>query len=212
MPPVTPNAHSDLRPAARAQTYTGGAPDQLQQFIQRNVNEYCVGGGGPLATLAKLAAAALLVLGGALLYGRLRREGEGEEGGGGGGGGEAGGSQVLDLKKRIVAAQGKLRALEKANRGKQARAQRKLLERLQAQRRAAERGQQAARAKGDAAEAAAGGGGAARPAGGRRRGPREAAGEHDVDAVARLRRRKRLGEALYSDEEDVLVAADSVEP
>jgi hypothetical protein len=57
-------------------------------------------------------------------------------------------NEILSIKQRIVTAQGRLKNLEKANRGKQAKVQRKLIEQLNAQRRALERTQQNAEKSG----------------------------------------------------------------
>jgi hypothetical protein len=100
-------------------------------------------------------------------------------------------------------AEARLRAAERAGRGKAVRAQRRLLEQLRAQQRALERGAATARARADGDAAPPGGAG-----GGRRRGGGGPSGELDADAVARARGRRRRGEALYSDEEELIAAAD----
>lgn len=197
------------------QSYSGGAPDQLSEFISKCLNEHCKDGGGPLSLLMKIAAAAALVAGGAALAARLN------VGNSGGGGSETSpSSRLLELKQRLVSAQARLRTLEKANRGKQARAQRKLIEQLHAELRALERvqGQSGTKTSG---KNGSGGDGTTSGSTGRRAG---AAGQGNSagdgtqgrsggrrlsgDDLARIRWRKRRGEVLYSDEEDAMVAAD----
>ena len=122
--------------------------------------------------------------------------------------------EILNIKQRIVTAQGRLKNLEKANRGKQAKVQRKLIEQLNAQRRALERTQQNAERKDEkvvaaaaAAAAASGRGGTGEHAKGRGSGGGSGSGSRSglsFDELARLRYKKRQGEVLYSDEEDAL--------
>lgn len=189
------------------QSYEGGAPEQLSEFISRNVNERS-SDGGPFGTVLKLVAVAAAVAGGALIVSKFNHSNKGIESTG-----DAHDSKdaILDLKKRILTAQGRLRALEKANRGKQARAQRKLIEQLTAQCRVLER-------RGDSSakttKGAAKGGGLPIHA----LAPDIAATSDsldlskgsrapiltDLETISRLKWRKRRGEVLYSDEEEVL--------
>ena len=173
---------------------------------------------GPLALALKFVAAAALLAGGALIATRYNTNTSD---------GDAAvlepGSQILELKKRITTAQGRIRNFEKANRGKQARVQKKLVEQLTAQVRALEKKEEAPLRTGGGPGAAAGaknksnkngggGGGGGEEemmtgtngsrSGSRRRGP-----PLDSDAMARLMRRARHGEVLYSDEEDVVLSA-----
>lgn len=194
----------------KADSYEGGTPDQLNEFIARNIKEYS-SSGGPLALALKLAAAAAIVAGGTFLAVRYSSGKEDETSI------DAGG-EILELKKRIMVAQGRLRVMEKANRGKQARAQRKLIEQLNAQVRLLERKDQATgkagsagtagggtQGKGGAAGAGAGRGAAAAAGSNTRRGRRELS----IEDLARLRRRKARGDVLYSDEEDTLAADEA---
>ena len=192
-------------------SYEGGNVDQVNDLIARNLKEYDVSG-GPIATALKIIAAAALIAGGTLVAKHFAPEKP-----------DSGvvdpSTQLLELKKRIMTAQGRLRNMERANRGKQARAQRKLIEQLNVQVKALEKtsGKVAAgsgdatategagkRRNGVAATGAAEGG----SSGGRRGGSQKGKGGHglDLDDLARLRRRKLRGEVLYSDEEDILVS------
>ncbi len=173
-------------------------------MIARNLKEYDVSG-GPLATALKIIAAAALIAGGTLVAKHFASDKP-----------DAGvvdpSTQVLELKKRIVTAQGRLRNMERANRGKQARAQRKLIEQLNVQVRTLEK----ASGKVDAALATAsavatGGKRASSEAGHRASASSRRKGGHglDLDDIARLRRRKLYGEVMYSDEEDILISLDT---
>jgi hypothetical protein len=182
--------------------------DKLSEFIGANLAEFSPAG-GPLAVALKLIAAAALVAGGALLATRL----------GGGNSDSSSGTgltpadQILDLKQRIMTAQGRLRNCERANRGKQARVQRKLIEQLTAQVRQLEKRdgvKAAAAAGGKGGEKGSGGGGGGNEGGsgsgkGGRKGP-----ALSLEDLARLRRRRARGEVLYSDEEDAIEVADAV--
>ena len=194
----------------------------MNELISRNLKEYDVSG-GPLATALKIIAAAALIAGGTLVakhFAPDKVENTVLDPS----------TQILELKKRIVTAQGRLRNMERANRGKQARAQRKLIEQLNVQVRALEKASGKASAssgtggvseKGAAAAATgakgkgqSGGGAAAETGavgeGGSRRGsPRKGSHGLDSDSVARLRRRKMLGDVLYSDEEDILATVEA---
>jgi len=106
--------------------------------------------------------------------------------------------QILDIKQRIVIAQSRLKNMEKANRAKQARAQRRLIDQLNAQRRALERSQTAAERSsqhGKNADMSA--------------TQDEKISHMSFDDIARLRHKKLAGEVLYSDEEDVLSKIDN---
>ena len=192
--------------------YEGGTPAQLSEFITRNIKEYS-SSGGPLALLLKLTAAAALLAGGmffAIKYNSSKEETASLDAT----------SEILELKKRISIAQGRLRNMEKANRGKQARGQRKLIAQLNAQVRLLEKKDQASgkgsgaagagapKGKGAAGAGAATGAAGKAAAGAINRRPKR---ELTVEDIARLRRRRARGDVLYSDEEDVLVTADEVE-
>jgi len=114
--------------------------------------------------------------------------------------------------------------MERANRGKQARAQRKLIEQLNVQVRALEKASGKTSANIEAPTSAAPGGksqgqsgvagaveGGSWGGGGRRGASHRGKGDHsmDLDDLARLRRRKLRGDVLYSDEEDILVSLDT---
>ena len=214
----------------RVGEYEGGAVDKLTEFISLNLKEYNVGG-GPLSILLKLTAAVALVAGGTLLATKLNNTMNNNQGTGSGGGGGGNSNtnnnkqdmsgQILDLKKRIMTAQGRLRNLEKANRGKQARAQRKLIEQLRAQVRSLEKKENNANINMHASSQHSGSGGGAKGAGkhGEKNGRGAGSGDGDgsgrprgmrYDDVMRLRRKKARGEVLYSDEEDVLETTKNV--
>jgi hypothetical protein len=208
-------------------TYEGGNLEQVNDLIARNLKEYDVSG-GPLATALKIIAAAALIAGGTLVAKHFAPDKPDN-------GIVDPSTQILELKKRIMAAQGRLRNMERANRGKQARAQRKLIEQLNVQVRALEKASgkvsagnnnsSGASIEATGAEATVGGvrreghsgggggsSGTSTVVGGSRRGaPSHRKGGHglDLDDVARLRRRKLRGEVLYSDEEDILISIES---
>lgn len=171
--------------------YAGTAPSEMRQFIEKNIKEYCRSTGMPTWQRILLGAAALVGAGTAWWIssngGRSKEFVA-----------QTAREQILDIKQRIVTAQGRLKNLEKANRGKQAKVQRKLIEQLNAQRRALERTQQAAeiKARGKSADSS----------GELTQKKCELLEQATHDEVARIRRRKREGDVLYSDEEDILEA------
>jgi len=169
----------------------------MRDFVNRNIREYCSRG---MALWQKLFLVAAAAAGAGLAYvhaqGNQSREAIAQNAR----------DEILNIKQRIVTAQGRLKNLEKANRGKQAKVQRKLIEQLNAQRRALERTQQNAEKKDEkvvAAAAASGRGGTGEHAKGRGSGSGSRSGL-SFDELARLRYKKRQGEVLYSDEEDAL--------
>lgn len=183
-------------------------------MIARNLKEYDTSG-GPLASVLKLIAAAAILAGGTLVAKHFAAD-------------KSDtvivdpSTQILELKKRIMAAQGRLRNMERANRGKQARAQRKLIEQLNVQVRALEKASGKTSAGSEATTSAAAGKnkesqpGAAGTVeggsfGGRKSSSHRGRGDHglDLDDLARLRRKKLRGDVLYSDEEDILVGLDT---
>jgi hypothetical protein len=192
------------------------APAQLNQFLQRNMAEY-LPSQGPMAKILKIAAAAAFLAGSAFVASRIIGAETSDEGAG---------SEALALKKRILTAQARLRVLERANRGKQARAQRKLLGNLNTQLRAVERREQQQAGKGIAEGSdrgvkkddgsrggTKGGYGAeneASTSGNDRHVRRTAKRGFDMETVARLRRRRSRGEVLYSDEEETIEAAEGL--
>lgn len=115
--------------------------------------------------------------------------------------------------------------MERANRGKQARAQRKLIEQLNVQVRALEKASGKTSGGSEAPTGAAAGGrkegqsgtagatvaGGSAGGGGGTGASHRGRGGHglDLDDLARLRRRKLRGDVLYSDEEDILVSLDT---
>jgi len=178
-------------------SYEGTAPSAMRDFVNRNIREYCSRG---MALWQKLFLVAAAAAGAGLAYvhaqGNQSREAIAQNAR----------DEILNIKQRIVTAQGRLKNLEKANRGKQAKVQRKLIEQLNAQRRALERTQQNAEKKDEkvvAAAAASGRGGTGEHAKGRGSGSGSRSGL-SFDELARLRYKKRQGEVLYSDEEDAL--------
>lgn len=169
------------------QSYTGTAPSEMRDLIERNIKEYCSSSGMPIWS-SVLGAIAVV---GAAWAASLKFKASGEHVA------QNAREQILDIKQRIVTAQARLKNMEKANRGKQAKAQRKLIEQLNAQRRALERTHQAATTKtqnGQVPKA-----GASRDS---------SLVDVDYDEIARIRYRKRQGEVLYSDEEDILAQAN----
>jgi len=186
-------------------SYEGTAPSAMRDFVNRNIREYCSRG---LALWQKLFLVAAAAAGAGLAYvhaqGNQSTEAIAQNAR----------DEILNIKQRIVTAQGRLKNLEKANRGKQAKVQRKLIEQLNAQRRALERTQQNAERKDEkvvaaaaAAAAASGRGGTGEHAKGRGSGGGSGSGSRSglsFDELARLRYKKRQGEVLYSDEEDAL--------
>lgn len=169
------------------QSYTGTAPSEMRDLIERNIKEYCSSSGMPIWS-SVLGAIAVL---GAAWAASLKYKASGEHVA------QSAREQILDIKQRIVTAQARLKNMEKANRGKQAKAQRKLIEQLNAQRRALERTHQAATSKTQNGQA---------PKAGRARD--SSLVDVDYDEIARIRYRKRQGEVLYSDEEDILEQAN----
>lgn len=165
---------------------------------------------GPMSLILKIAAAAALIAGGTAMATRLNRSVDGRTSQ------DSSSSVLLDLKQRIGTAEARLRSLEKTNRVKQARAQRKLIEQLNAQRRALERNaDQTSSSKTRAGIHETSGDGSSRKYSKRQvtetlaqqpSGPRMGS-----DELARLRRRRERGQVLYSDEEDALVVADAAE-
>ena len=183
-------------------SYEGTAPSAMRDFINRNITEYC-GGGLPLWQKLFVAVAAVAGAGLAYKYAQSNQSGETIA--------QTARDEILNVKQRIVTAQGRLKNLEKANRGKQAKVQRKLIEQLNAQRRALERTQQNAEKKDEkvvaAAAATAASAGGAGEAGERKKGR---GNKLSFDELARLRYMQRHGEVLYSDEEDALMDGGAV--
>lgn len=174
--------------------YAGTAPSEMRDFIEKNMKEYCQSSG--MAMWQSLLLGAVAIIGAGTAWwtsskGRASKEIVAQ----------TAREQILEIKQRIVTAQGRLKNLEKANRGKQAKVQRKLIEQLNAQRRALERTQQAAETKAQGKFHASA----------EKVSHRQAALLENTthDDVARIRCRKRAGGVLYSDEEDILEAYDS---
>ena len=174
------------------QSYVGTAPSDMRLLIERNVKEYCSSLGIPLWQKAFLGLAAA-VGASAAWYLSTQQRTSGEDLA------ETAREQILDIKQRIVTAQGRLKNLEKANRGKQAKVQRKLIEQLNAQRRALERTQQAAEAKTQASSSQ-------KSTSQKVEKNTGGLGKMSYDDIARIRYKKQHGDVLYSDEEDVLEA------
>ncbi|KAI8112231.1 hypothetical protein M9434_003555 [Picochlorum sp. BPE23] len=168
-------------------SYTGTAPSEMRDLIERNIKEYCSSSGMPIWS-SVLGAIAVV---GAAWAASLKFKASGEHVA------QNAREQILDIKQRIVTAQARLKNMEKANRGKQAKAQRKLIEQLNAQRRALERTHQAATTKTQNGQV---------PKAGASRDSLLV--DVDYDEIARIRYRKRQGEVLYSDEEDILEQAN----
>ena len=174
--------------------YAGTAPSDMRNFIEKNIKEYCRSTGMPAWQRLLLGATALVGAGAAWLMssnGGASKESVAQ----------TAREQILDVKQRIVTAQGRLKNLEKANRGKQAKVQRKLIEQLNAQRRALERTQQAAETKtnvksNESLEQVS-------------QKATMLLEKTNLDDIARLRQRRRQGDVLYSDEEDTLDAYDT---
>lgn len=168
------------------QSYSGTAPSEMRDLLERNIKEYCSSSSMPIwgSVLGALAVV------GAAWAASLKYRASGEHVA------QNAREQILDIKQRIVTAQARLKNAEKANKGKSAKGQRRLIEQLHAQRRALERTHQAATKtqNGQAAKA-----GTSRDS---------SLGDVDYDEIARIRYRKRQGEVLYSDEEDVLEQAN----
>ena len=172
------------------QSYTGTAPSEMRDLIERNLATHCKS--SEMSLWVKLMGVAALVGGGIAVWMAQQQHGTSS-----GDQSESTKKQILDIKQRIVIAQSRLKNMEKANRAKQARAQRKLIDQLNAQRRALERSQTAT-AKGSqqgqsAATSAI---------------QDERISQMDFDDIARLRHKKLVGEVLYSDEEDILSKID----
>lgn len=174
--------------------YAGTAPSEMRNFIEKNIKEYCRSTGMSAWQRVLLGATAVVCAGAAWWMSSNSRASKENVV-------QTVREQILDIKQRIVTAQGRLKNLEKANRGKQAKVQRKLIEQLNAQRRALERTQQAAETKGH----------------GKSNESLERVSQKtsmllentSLDDIARLRQRKRHGYVLYSDEEDILDAYDA---
>jgi thioredoxin-like negative regulator of GroEL len=189
-------------------SYEGTAPSAMRDFVDRNIKEYCSGRGLTLWKKLVVATAVMAWAGFAWLYAQGHQSTEAIA--------QNARDEILNIKQRIVTAQGRLKNLEKANRGKQAKAQRKLIEQLNAQRRALERTQQNAERKYIAAAAAAtsstasvtgGGAGSSEkgPLASTPRGSRAPRGaKFSFDEMAAIRYKKRHGDVLYSDEEEAL--------
>ena len=198
-------------------SYEGTAPSAMRDFIDRNIKHHC---GSGMALWQKVVVMAAAVAGAGLAYVFARGEQSTESIA------QNARNEILSIKQRIVTAQGRLKNLEKANRGKQAKVQRKLIEQLNAQRRALERTQHNAeksggkgggmhaemQSKGDVGEMGESTGARAAAGEGAERRKARASGL-SFDELARIRYKKRQGEVLYSDEEDAIgdgVAGDEL--
>jgi len=168
------------------QEYVGTAPLEVKRFIDENIKAYCQSSDG-ISIWAKLAGLAAIVGGGLAYFMRHGSKSSPESQA------ENTRNQLLDIKQRIVIAQGRLKNLERANRAKQAKAQRKLIEQLNAQRRALERTQSNAEKKKQTEQHA----------------EKHVLATIEYDDVARLRWKQRKGEVLYSDEEDILESVNA---
>ena len=111
-------------------SYEGTAPSAMREFVDRNIKDHL---GSGMALWQKLIVVAAAVAGAGLAYVFAQGDQSTESIA------QNARSEILSIKQRIVTAQGRLKNLEKANRGKQAKVQRKLIEQLNAQRRALER-------------------------------------------------------------------------
>ena len=206
-------------------------PLQLNRFLQGALDTYSPKAGA-IVLAVRMMAVATLAAGGVFLHAKLRSlKGEQTESSG------DSNAEALGLKQRIASAQARLRTLEKANRGKQARSQRKLLENLNAQLRLLDRRDQPG--KSGKRQRAGDGRGAKRretkesydqnieqklsnievenssqaPINGTKSKSMRnglAGDAYDVDIVSRLRRKHDRGETLYSDEEEILEAAEGL--
>jgi thioredoxin-like negative regulator of GroEL len=181
-------------------SYEGTAPSAMRDFVDRNIKEYCSGQGPRLWQKVLVALAAVAGAGVAWVYSQGNQSKETLA--------QSAREEILSIKQRIVTAQGRLKNLEKANRGKQAKAQRKLIEQLNAQRRALERTQQMAEKKEEkvrgSADRAKSGSTASMESENIREKRRSSSRKYSYDELARIRHRKRMGEVLYSDEEEIL--------
>ena len=198
---------------ALVDSYEGTAPSAMREFVDRNIKAYC-GTGMPMWQKLVVMVAAVAGAGLAYVYGQGSQSTEAIA--------QNARNEILSIKQRIVTAQGRLKNLEKANRGKQAKVQRKLIEQLNAQRRALERTQMNA-------EKQRGGKTGAENQDGATRGERMDGTQVDTlgstgvtgavdgtaqrtsrasnlsfDELARIRYKKQHGEVLYSDEEDAI--------
>jgi len=203
-------------------SYEGTAPSAMREFVDRNIKDHL---GSGMALWQKLIVVAAAVAGAGLAYVFAQGDQSTESIA------QNARSEILSIKQRIVTAQGRLKNLEKANRGKQAKVQRKLIEQLNAQRRALERTQQNAEKSGVKGSGKSGVQGGGMHAERQLEGDTGKPGEADVtgapvavgegvdrrkarasglsfDDLARIRYKKRQGEMLYSDEEDAI--ADGV--
>lgn len=174
------------------QTYSGTAPSEVRTFIEKNVSEYC--GSSGISMWAKIAGLVAMVGGGVALWLLQRSTVTSSEEQA-----ESARNQLLDIKQRLVIAQARLRNLEKVNRAKQAKVQRKLIEQLNAQRRALERSQHTAASKSNKESLASNDINIAE---------KYNLDDLDWDSIARLRWKMRHDEVLYSDEEEVLNMLD----
>lgn len=163
----------------------------MRDLIERNLATHCKA--SHMSIWMKLMGVAALFGGGIAVW-MTQQQGHGTSSGDQT---ESTKEQILDIKQRIVIAQSRLKNMEKANRAKQARAQRKLIDQLNAQRRALERSQTTA-AKGSQQ-------GSSTDTSAIQDGKIH---QMNFDDIARLRHKKRVGEVLYSDEEDVLNKID----
>jgi thiol-disulfide isomerase/thioredoxin len=199
-------------------SYEGTAPNAMREFVNRNIKHHC---GSGMALWQKLVVMAAAAAGAGIAYVFARGDQSTESIA------QNARNEILSIKQRIVTAQGRLKNLEKANRGKQAKVQRKLIEQLNAQRRALERTQQNAEKSGGKSGGKSGmhaelpSEGVAGKMGEATEGRAGAVAERrkaqasglSFDELARIRYKKRQGEVLYSDEEDAIadgVAADEL--
>lgn len=176
------------------QRYEGSIPLEVENFISDSLKRFSKSE-GPVSKVFKVMALIAALAGGALVAKKITNGGDGEP--------IDLKQQILELKRRIGTAQERLRVLENANRGKQARAQRALLGSLRAQCQILERqqrGMESKRAK-MATKGSKGNGSEPEPMERQTRGK-----ALTLEQVARLRTRKRRGDVLYSDEEDALEA------
>lgn len=147
---------------------------------------------GPMSKVFKVMAVVAALAGGAFVVRRVTTSEDGEP--------IDLKQQILELKRRVGNAQERLRVLENANRGKQARAQRALLERLRAQCQILERQQRGIESK--TAKRLGTKGNSNEP----NSSERQTGKVMTLEQVARLRTKKLRGDVLYSDEEDSLEA------
>jgi hypothetical protein len=173
------------------QRYEGSIPLEVENFIGACSKRYTKSD-GPLSKVFKVMTVIAAMTGVALVVKKVTSGEDGEP--------IDLKQQILELKRRVGNAQERLRVLENANRGKQARAQRALLERLRAQCQILERQQRGIESK--KAKRLETKGNSNEP----QSSERQTGEVLTLEQVARLRNKKLRGEVLYSDEEDSLEA------